>query len=276
MAQNRYVSTNFWKDNYVVELDPTEKLIFIYLLTNPKTNIAGIYEINIREIAFDTGFDVEVVRRALEKFMVEDRIVVAEGWLGLKNWQKHQSINPSVRQGIDRQLRLLPHSLKQFVLTNDDGHNVGIDWDSLYRAYSQAATYFTLPNGTNFTLPNGTNVAEATATNREVQKSDNHVVKRQRTVEIDGMFEYWEGQVGYAVTSKVKQNREYAGKLLNEYPKEDIAQGIQAAARASEDRYAPRVANFIDLYRKWDELKLWDKREVRQAAGTKGRGFKIS
>jgi hypothetical protein len=255
MAQNRYVSTNFWKDNYVVELDPTEKLIFIYLLTNPKTNIAGIYEINIREIAFDTGFDVEVIRRALDKFMAEGKIIVAEGWLGLRNWLKHQSINPSVRQGIDRQLRLLPDKLKQYVLTDDAGHNVGVAWDSLYTAYSQAGTYLTLPNGTNLTLPNGTNVAE------------NHERRREKTKQIDNMFLYWEATVGYKVTAKVKQNREYAGKLLNDYLSEEIAEAIHVVARASEDRFAPRIANFIDLYRKWDDLKLWDKRQVRGKTG---------
>ena len=78
---------------------------------------------------------------------------------------------------------------------------------------------------------------------------------------IDGMLGYWEATVGYAITSKKKQNREYCGKLVKEYSKQEIAAMIQAAALASEDQYAPGVSDFIDLYRKWDKLKLWGKKQ---------------
>ena len=46
MANNkqRYVNTRFWNDTYVSSLDPIEKLLFIYLLTNEHTNISGVYE----------------------------------------------------------------------------------------------------------------------------------------------------------------------------------------------------------------------------------------
>jgi hypothetical protein len=64
---NRYINTNFWKDNYIADLDPSEKLLFLYLITNPRTNIAGIYELNLREIAFDTGFDVDMVKKILAR-----------------------------------------------------------------------------------------------------------------------------------------------------------------------------------------------------------------
>ena len=39
---HRYVSETFWTDPYVDGLDPSEKLLYIYLLTNPQCNIAGI------------------------------------------------------------------------------------------------------------------------------------------------------------------------------------------------------------------------------------------
>jgi hypothetical protein len=78
---------------------------------------------------------------------------------------------------------------------------------------------------------------------------------------LDAMFDYWESTVGYAITSKKKQNREYAGKLFKEYSKQEVAAMVQAAALASEDQYAPGISDFIDLYRKWDKLKLWGKKQ---------------
>lgn len=98
--------------------------------------------------------------------------------------------------------------------------------------------------------------------------------RSQKTQQIDGMFEYWETKVGLKITAKVKQNREYAGKLLADYTKEEIAQLIHAAALASEDRYAPRVVNFIDLYRKADDLKHYGKKHI--TAKVKGKSTVIS
>ena len=31
MAKKRYISTTFWRDEYVSNLDPIEKLLFLYL-----------------------------------------------------------------------------------------------------------------------------------------------------------------------------------------------------------------------------------------------------
>lgn len=262
MASNRYINTNFWKDNYIADLDPIEKLLFNYFLTNPKTNIAGVYEVNLREVAFDTGIDKDMVVKIVARFQKEGKMYYQNGWLVIRNWLKHQAMNPKVNAGVDRILQQLPDWLQQYVFTDVDGHRVGIDYDSLSIGYIEPNVLnLTKPNGTNLTLlkPNGTNEAEAEAVSS--------APKRERTKQIDGMFQYWEGTVGYALTAKVKQNREYAGKLLNDYNKAEIAEGIRAAARASEERYAPRIANFIDLYRKWDDLKLWDKREQKKGAG---------
>ena len=68
MAKNRYIDTKFWTDTYITNLDPIEKLLFLYALTNPHTNIAGIYEISIKQIAFDTGIDKEMVEKIFQRF----------------------------------------------------------------------------------------------------------------------------------------------------------------------------------------------------------------
>ena len=35
MAKQRYINTKFWRDSYIEDLDPIEKLLFLYLLSNP-------------------------------------------------------------------------------------------------------------------------------------------------------------------------------------------------------------------------------------------------
>jgi hypothetical protein len=108
MAQNRWVSTNFWKDTYVTDLDPVEKLLFLYLLTNPRTNIAGIYEVSIREIAFDTGIDKDMVAKIIERFQRDKKVYYSRGWITLLNWLKHQSMNPKMHAGARSVVETIP------------------------------------------------------------------------------------------------------------------------------------------------------------------------
>lgn len=123
MANNRYLNTNFWKDTYVIDLDPIQKLLFIYLLTNPRTNIAGIYEIAVREIAFDTGIDKDMVLKILDKFITDEKIIYKKGWLVMQNWLKHQSLNPKVSSGIQRILEndVPKWLIDEIITTNNRG-----------------------------------------------------------------------------------------------------------------------------------------------------------
>ena len=53
MSKLRSLNTAFWSDTWVEDLEPLKKLLFIYLVTNDKTNMLGIYEASIKKISFD-------------------------------------------------------------------------------------------------------------------------------------------------------------------------------------------------------------------------------
>lgn len=116
MALNRYFNTSFWKDNYIVDLDPTEKLLFNYLFTNAKANIAGVYEIHVREIAFDTGIDKDMVPKLIGRFSNDGKLFYVNGWIILVNALKHQKLNPNIVIGIRTQYEALPDDIKGRVL----------------------------------------------------------------------------------------------------------------------------------------------------------------
>ena len=119
MRKNRYVNTHFWDDQYIVELDPIEKLLFIYFLTNSLTNIAGIYEIQLKRMSFDTGIDKDMVIKILERFEESKKIKYENGWIGIANFLKHQSIkNQKIKKGIQDSLLNAPKSLIKWVMDN--------------------------------------------------------------------------------------------------------------------------------------------------------------
>ena len=114
MAKHRYINTHFWKDNYIINLDPTEKLVYLYLLTNPLTNIAGIYEINIKEIANDTGIIKEIIDTILKRFERDHKLKYCGGYIIIKNHLKHQDFkSPKLQSGIADIINSLPEEVKR-------------------------------------------------------------------------------------------------------------------------------------------------------------------
>jgi hypothetical protein len=107
----RMIDTKFWDDPYTSELDPVEKLLFLYYLTNPLVKISGIYEIRIKQVAFDTGIDKEMVMKINERFERDEKIYFKDSWVMIKNFIKHQSLNPSVIKGIERELNDVPNHI---------------------------------------------------------------------------------------------------------------------------------------------------------------------
>lgn len=122
MAKQRFINTHFWDDSYIIELDSTEKLLFLYILTNPLTTICGAYEITLRRIAFDTGIDKDMILRILARFEKADKVIYKDGWLLITNFIKNQSLNPKVSAGIVNALSSCPNWVKD---------RLSISYDSL-------------------------------------------------------------------------------------------------------------------------------------------------
>jgi hypothetical protein len=101
MANNkqRYINTRIWNDNYVSELDPIEKLLFLYFLTNEHTNISGIYELPLKVIGVETGIDKEMLIKILPR--LESKIKYIDGKVVIKNHIKYQELSsPNIVKGI--------------------------------------------------------------------------------------------------------------------------------------------------------------------------------
>ena len=115
MSKSRYIDTCFWDDPYTSNLDPRAKLLYLYLLTNTLTNIAGVYEIQTKRIAFDTGFKPDAVDKMMSQFADDGKIYYDGQWLAIRNFIKHQRPNPKVKKGIEVILETVPAQIKRWL-----------------------------------------------------------------------------------------------------------------------------------------------------------------
>ena len=112
MSKQRYIQDSFWTDPYVEELSMPEKLVFLYLLTNPLCNVAGIYEITERRLSLETGAEKKEIKKILEKFTKDEKIIRHKSWILIIQFGKHQSTNPNIEIGVRRILEALPDEIK--------------------------------------------------------------------------------------------------------------------------------------------------------------------
>jgi len=142
MAKNRYINTKFWDDNYIIELDPIEKLLYLYFMTNTLTNIAGIYEIPLRRISFDTGIDKDMVLKIIERFSEDKKIYFIKGWLIICNFPKHQqySKSPKIKLGIEACIEEIPEEILKEMNTLSIPYTYSLNYLIKYNSNSNSNT----------------------------------------------------------------------------------------------------------------------------------------
>ncbi|MBQ3800689.1 MAG: hypothetical protein II837_10370 [Treponema sp.] len=112
----RYISTSFWDDEWVQTLTFTEKGLYLYLLTNPLTNIAGVYKLADRRIVFDTGLEEKEVRMIMDKFEAAGKAYRYGEFVVLPSWPHHQKCqNANIQKGISRILKTLDSEVIAFL-----------------------------------------------------------------------------------------------------------------------------------------------------------------
>ena len=92
MGIKRIVDTSFWTDGKVDEFSPEDKYFMLYLLTNPFTTQLGIYEISIKQVAFQLGYSTDAVKVMLERFETKyDMIIYSPktNEVAIKNFLRH-------------------------------------------------------------------------------------------------------------------------------------------------------------------------------------------
>lgn len=112
MSKLRSISTSVWSDVWFEELTPDQKLIWIYLITNDKTNMLGIYEASSKKISFETGIKKNDVDNALKQFENDGKVLYRHSRVILVNFLKHQNFNTNMKKSAIDVYNNLPNELK--------------------------------------------------------------------------------------------------------------------------------------------------------------------
>jgi len=119
MSVNRVINTSFWNDTWVETLTSNEKFLYIYLITNSKNNMLGVYEISIKRICFESGLSEGDVKKALESFgRLSKAFYINESYMILTNFTKHQKYNSNMKKAAIKVFNKLPSEIKTIYKSN--------------------------------------------------------------------------------------------------------------------------------------------------------------
>lgn len=82
--------------------------------------------------------------------------------------------------------------------------------------------------------------------------------------EINELFDYWLEKTGIPISSKIQMNRNACNNLFNKNGMEKTKKLIDGVALAQTDKYAPGIADFIQLQSKLSELLVWGKKNTKK------------
>jgi hypothetical protein len=226
MAKQRYINTKFWSDNWISNLDPIEKLLYLYLLTNERTTIAGIYELPIKIMAVETGIEKDMVEKILKRFEKDDKIVYLSGWIGIKNFTKHQDLNnEKIKKGIEIATNIAPRKV--------------IDRLSIPHTYP--------PNYSNTNTNTNTNSMETQSVSG---KQINDLVKLFEPI-----------NPSYEKLYKNTSQRAALERLVKKWGYEKTENLVKALPQIISRKYAPRITTPYQLEDKLGELKIFYEQE---------------
>lgn len=107
MAKYRTIQTTIWNDPYIEDLNPTEKLLYIYLFSNPHVNNAGVMKVSLKKISYETG--IEDLSAAMDRLVNDGKVFKHKEYFFVVNFIKHQtSTSPKIIQSIVAEFKELP------------------------------------------------------------------------------------------------------------------------------------------------------------------------
>ena len=189
MALYRTICLSFWTDAKIVDdFTPEDKYFYLYLFTNPHTNLAGCYGVSIKQIASETGYSVETINKLIDRFAKVHKVAFYNNEtkeMLLFNWHKYNwTTSDKFRKPLERELNDIKcPEFKSYLISVFNGNE---DKSPLYRYGIENLEYDIHTNciGTNCTDTSVTVTNTITNTNTNTNTNTDNVIDYQGIVDM--------------------------------------------------------------------------------------------
>ena len=235
MAIYRNVSLTFWEDNKIVDdFTSEDRYFWLYLLTNPHTNLIGCYEVSIKQMSNETGLEISKIEELLIKFeSVHEVIFYSKGTkeILIKNWHKYNwTKSEKLKKPITENIRKIKSErLRKYMISI--GYLYGIDTTDTDPVTDTVTDTITVTDPDTVTVIDDNNIFSL------IEKNFGRTLNSIEFEEIKS----WEDNelTRYAIKVAVLKNKysiNYISRILANYERNGIKTVTQAQADEEEFR----------------------------------------
>lgn len=235
----RSIDTRFWADGWIRKLNPLDRYLFLYLLTNDKTSWCGIYELDLGMMAYECGLDERDLERSLLPRLAP-KVIYVEGWVYIPNFPKyHLNGTEATQKGYDKAFAEVPQNIRL----------------KIREIESQGVVPPTLPSSASSFA--SASISRASALPYDIVQENPKPEKKSQakyphSKEVFSWFPKPEKSWGLN-TTELKHS-----ELLWERGEVKVKSALNFIARHKGEDYLPKVTKPSDLERKWEDLKAFN------------------
>ena len=220
MALYRNIHLSFWQDTKVTDdFTPEDRYFYLYLLTNPHTNLCGCYEISIKQMANEMGYDVKKVDKLIERFSSIHNLIrysQSRRELLIFHWSKYNwTSSEKFRKPLLQEIQnVKTEGFREYLLKLFNGENAkyGIDTVSRKEKYR-----------INTDCMDTTDTVTVTDTITDTVSDSEADTDKSKLTEIKEIVQYLNDKCGTRYRCQTKGTREHINARLKEgYTVEDF------------------------------------------------------
>jgi hypothetical protein len=248
----RSVQDRFWSDGWVRKLNPLDRYLFLYLLTNTHSTWCGIYELEISMMAFECGID----ERDLEKSMLpklHPKVIYVDGWVYIPNWVRHHmsesgNISPQQQKGIETAFNKIPERIR---LKIKDIEKKGYPIDTLSASASSFASAYICEDKSSLEPPEeDIELCDEDGNPLNPKKKDT-----RRTKDKEAIFHlFGKKREPWWIH---KTQREAALRLFDMKGVDSVKKGLRLMKEHADDQYCPQASTPFEYEKKLPQLKRY-------------------
>ena len=245
MAIYRQIYMSFWTDPKVDDdFTPEDKYFYLYLLTNPHTNICGCYEVGMKQMERETGYNKDTVMRLINRMeQVHDvlRYDPNTKELLLLNWHKHNWTRSDklLKNVVSTSQHIKSDAFREYVLSLVEGEG---DTVSIPYRY---------PMDTSVTVTVSDTVTDSDSISVPVKKSSSKPVRHkygmyQNVLLSDEDYQKLQEEFPHDYSDRIERLSEYMASTGKKYKNHPAT--IRAWARRENNQKKEKSSNpFLDM-----------------------------
>ncbi len=287
MAIYRNVHLSFWNDAKVTDdFTPEDKYFYLYLLTNPHTNLSGCYEISLKQMSLEMGYTKESIEGLIKRFSEVYKVIMYDKnskEMLLMNWSKYNwTKSPKFIAALKKEiLSVKTDKFKEFLAnklytkdTNCTNEKYGIDTVSSSERYGIDTTVTVSDTVTDNITSNITKSNNLKLSDTSTKSSEHKdVVDKTKTgSKCERFSDFWKSYPKH--NRQHEAERAYCDAVLHGVPEDDLVQAAKGYEKAckdkgTEERYIMLAHNFINNMTFKDYLRAETEQEPKKEPAKK-------